>query len=76
MKKDTPRELIHDEGQDVPALIASMPASAQQRRMAFGVVIFLSVVFAIISPFALMRPGRVIAACEYQNGALMLDANA
>ena len=49
---DTPTELTHEAGKDVPALIASIPASAQQRRVAFGVVILLSVVFAIVLPFA------------------------
>ena len=61
MNKDTPRELIHDEGKEVPVLIASMPASAQQRRTAFGVVIFLSVVFAIVMPFATIQIARVDA---------------
>jgi len=56
---DKPRELAHDEGNEVPALIASMPASAQERRIAFGVVIFLSVVFAVVIPFAPLQVGRV-----------------
>jgi signal transduction histidine kinase len=55
MKTDTPRSLADVEGQEVPALIASIPASAQQRRMAFAVVIFLSVVFAIGMPFAAVQ---------------------
>jgi hypothetical protein len=59
MKKNKPRELAHDEGNEVPALIASMPASAQERRIAFGVVIFLSVVFAVVIPFAPLQVGRV-----------------
>jgi signal transduction histidine kinase len=33
-------------------LVASIPASAQQRRTAFGIAIFLSVVFAVVLPFA------------------------
>src|SRR5258705_1547946 len=56
---DKPRELAHDGGNEVPALIASMPASAQERRIAFGVVIFLSVVFAVVIPFAPLQVGRV-----------------
>ena len=59
MNKDTPRQLIHDEGNEVPPLIASIPASAQQRRIAFGVVLFLSVVFAIVIPFAPIQVARV-----------------
>src|SRR5712671_4286579 len=56
---DKPRELAHDEGNEVSALIASMPASARERRIAFGVVIFLSVVFAVVIPFAPLQVGRV-----------------
>ena len=51
--------MAHDEGNEVPALVASMPASAQQRRAAFGVVILLSVVFAIVLPFAPIRIARL-----------------
>ncbi len=59
MNKDTLRELADDVGKEAPALIASMPASALQRRAAFGIVIFLSVVFAIVLPFAHIRAGRL-----------------
>ena len=51
MKKNTPTELA-DQSKLVPALIASMPTSAQQRGVAFGIIAFLSVVFAIVVPFA------------------------
>ena len=61
MTKDKPRELAHDEGKEVPALIASMPASAQERRTALGVVIFLTVVFAVVIPYAPLQVGRVDA---------------
>ncbi len=59
MKKDAPRELAHDAGKEVPALIASIPASAQLRRIALGVVIFLSVVFAVVIPFAPLQVRRI-----------------
>jgi signal transduction histidine kinase len=59
MNKDAPRALAHDEGKEVPALIASVPVSAQQRRAAFGIVIFLSVVFALVLPFAQVRAARL-----------------
>ncbi len=59
MNKDAPGELAHDEGTEIPALIASILASAQQRRAAFGVVILLSVVFAIVMPFAHIRVARL-----------------
>ena len=59
MNKDAPGELARDEGNEVPALIASMPASAQQRGIAFSIVIFLSVVFAMIMPFARVQTARI-----------------
>jgi signal transduction histidine kinase len=61
MNKDAPRELAHDEGKEIPALIASILASVQQRRSALGVVIFVSVVFALVIPFAPRQVGRVDA---------------
>jgi signal transduction histidine kinase len=61
MLKDTPRELAHDDGKEVPALIASIPASAQHRRFAFGVVIVLLVAFAVGAPFAAIQASRVDA---------------
>jgi signal transduction histidine kinase len=61
MNKDAPRELAHDEGKEAPGLIASIPASVQQRRSALGIVIFFSVVFALIIPFAPRQVGRVDA---------------
>ena len=57
--KDMLRELAHDK--EVPLLIASMPASAQQRRTAFGVIVFLSVVFALVIPFARVQTAPVVA---------------
>jgi signal transduction histidine kinase len=38
-------------------LIASMPATAQHRRLALAIIILLSVVFALIMPFARAQPG-------------------
>jgi Membrane-associated sensor, integral membrane domain len=61
MNKDTPRELAHDEGKEIPVLIASIPASVQQRRSALGIVIFFSVAFALVIPFAPRQVGRVDA---------------
>jgi signal transduction histidine kinase len=51
--------LTSDESKEYPALLASMPASVQQRRIAFGVIVFLSVVFAIVIPFARIQTVRV-----------------
>ena len=58
MKKNTPTELA-DQSKLVPALIASMPTSAQQRGVAFGIIAFLSVVFAIVVPFAPKEVARI-----------------
>ena len=58
---DTASELAQDEGNEVPALIATIPASAQHRRFAFGVVIVLSIAFAISMPFATIQAARVDA---------------
>jgi signal transduction histidine kinase len=49
------------EGQDFPLVIASMPVTAQHRRMAVGVVILLIVAAAIIAPFASIQLGRADA---------------
>ena len=56
---DIPTELAREAAREIPALVASIPASAQQRRAAFGIVIFLSVVFAIVLPFAHIRVARL-----------------
>ena len=53
--------LTYDESKEVPALIAGMPASAQQSRVAFGVVIFLSVAFALGIPFVRIQTAPVVA---------------
>jgi phosphatidylserine synthase len=51
--------LTHEESKEVPALIASMPPSARQRMIALGIIIFLSVVFAVVMPFAHIQAARV-----------------
>ena len=55
----TARELIQNEGNEVPVLIATTPASSQQRRTAIGVVILLSAIFAMAMPFATIQTARV-----------------
>jgi signal transduction histidine kinase len=61
MQQDTPRELAHDDGNDIPALIASMPVNLQQRRVALGIVVFFSMVSVAAIPFASRQVGRVDA---------------
>ena len=58
---DVPTEIAHNVGDEVPALIASIPAGAQHRRIAFGVVIVLSVAFAASMPFATIQATRIDA---------------
>ena len=55
------REMQRELPQEVPHLIASIPASAQHRRIALGVVIFLAGVFALVIPFAHMQTARIDA---------------
>src|SRR6476646_5623724 len=52
-------ELAHDK--EFPLLIASMPANAQQHRIAFGVVIFFTASFATVMPFATIQLARIDA---------------
>jgi phosphatidylserine synthase len=52
MSKGASRTLAHGEGNEIPALVASIPANAQQRWVVFGIAASLSVVFAIVLPFA------------------------
>jgi signal transduction histidine kinase len=60
--KDTQTELAHaDEGADVPALITSMPATAQQRWIAAGIVVVFAIVFALLIPFAARQLGPIDA---------------
>ena len=56
MNKDTLRELADDVGKEAPALIASMPASALQRRAAFGIVIFVGRIRYSFAVCAYSRP--------------------
>ena len=59
MSSDPSRELAHGESKEAPALVASIPASPQQRRLAFGIAISLSLVFAVALPFAQDRAARL-----------------
>jgi signal transduction histidine kinase len=52
---------IHQEQEDFPLVITTMPATDRQRRMAVGVVIALIVTAAVISPFASIQVGRIDA---------------
>jgi signal transduction histidine kinase len=55
--KDAPA----DSQQNFPTVIANLPSSRLERRVAFGVIIFLSLVFGILAPFASTPLARVDA---------------
>ncbi len=61
MKTRTIEEFAYGGRQDFPIVIANIPASARERWFAFGVIIFLLVVFLIIAPFASVPLARVDA---------------
>ncbi len=61
MNTDTLGELAYDQDKDVPALIASIPASVLHLRSALGIIIFFAVVFVLAIPFAPRQVGRVDA---------------
>jgi signal transduction histidine kinase len=58
MKMNTVEDLAYGR---LPIVITSMPASTRERRLAFGIIIFLLVVFLIIAPFASVPLPRVDA---------------
>jgi hypothetical protein len=55
------RDSVQKEEQDFPFVIASIPATRQHRTIAAGIVILLSVVAAVIAPFASIQVARVNA---------------
>jgi signal transduction histidine kinase len=55
------RNSVQKEEQDFPLIIANMPETGQQRAMAGGVAILLTVAAAVIAPFANIQLGRVDA---------------
>ena len=52
-------DFAQKEEQDFPLIIATMPATGQQRATAVGVAVLLIVAAAAIAPFASMQLGRV-----------------
>jgi signal transduction histidine kinase len=61
VQKATERDVAQQSRPDFPIVIASMPASTRVRRIAFGLFVLLSVVFALIAPFAGVPLARVDA---------------
>jgi signal transduction histidine kinase len=58
---DAPAKHPFQKEEDLPLIIANLPATAQQRAIAVGVAVFLIVAVAIIAPFASIQLGPVDA---------------
>jgi signal transduction histidine kinase len=52
---------VQKKAQDFPLVIATMPATGRQRKIAVGVIILLAVATAVIAPFASIEVTRVDA---------------
>src|ERR1700730_1497402 len=55
------RDSVQNEEQDFPLIIATMPATGQQKAMAVSVAVLLIVAAAVIAPFASIQLGRADA---------------
>jgi signal transduction histidine kinase len=61
MPKGAVDELAQEPGHDFPVVIANLPASAAEQRVAFALVVFLFIVFVMVTPFASVPLPRVEA---------------
>ena len=61
MPKGAVDELAQEPGHDFPVVIANMPASAAEQRVAFALIVFLFIVFVMVTPFASVPLPRVDA---------------
>jgi signal transduction histidine kinase len=61
MPKGTVGELAQEPGHDFPVVIANMPASAAERRVAFALIVSLFIIFVMVAPFARVPLPRVDA---------------
>ena len=52
MPKGTVGELAQEPRHDFPVVIANMPASGAERRVAFALIAFLFIIFLMVAPFA------------------------
>ena len=52
MTKGTVVEVAQEPGHEFPVVIANMPASSAERRVALALVVFLFITFGIVAPFA------------------------
>ena len=61
MPKGAVGELAQEPGHDFPIVIANMPASAAERRVAFALIVLLFIIFVMVAPFASVPLPRVDA---------------
>lgn len=61
MPKGTVGELAQEPGHDFPVVISTTPASAAERRVAFALIVFLFIIFGMVTPFARVPLPRVDA---------------
>ena len=55
------KNIVQKEEQELPLVVATMPATDRQRTIALGVVILLTVAAIILTPFARMKVARIDA---------------
>ena len=61
MQTSKPKKLAAASPDEFPLIIAAMPASKQERRVALAIILILALVFIIIAPFASVKLPRVDA---------------
>jgi signal transduction histidine kinase len=61
MQTRKPEKLTAASPDEFPLVIAAMPASKQERRIALGIILLLAFVFIVIAPFASLQLPRVDA---------------
>jgi hypothetical protein len=60
------KDVVQKEEQDFPLVVATMPASERQRTVALGIVIFLTIAAAVVTPFATMQSAILSLRFGYQ----------
>jgi FtsH-binding integral membrane protein len=61
MSKGAVDESAQEPAHDFPVVIANLPASAAEQRVAFALIVFLFIVFVMVAPFASVPLPRVEA---------------
>ena len=61
MQTSKPKKLTAASLDEFPLIIAATPATKQERRVALAIILILTLVFAVIAPFASVQLPRVDA---------------